>query len=196
MTDAAGAGKAITAETLDVVRSLNLEGLFKTRGDGATEVTLIHKIKDGKGPDVRNVVETIANSELEDTFWASEEIHFLRIFLIDDDTRLVFISNFDGAVDSYLSDFLVHMPDHLDLLWQHCEGYPERGAGGDFRGFMEFIVSGYVPCQFFFAAYPDATVKQVWRALDWMKKAMNFQRELARPTPPRTRDEASEMRAA
>lgn len=188
--------KAMTDQTLDVVRSMSLEGLFKTRGDGATEVTLIHKIKDGKGAEVRRVVESLANSELEDTLWASEEIHFLQLFVIDDDTRLVFISNFDGAVDTYLADFLVHMPDHLDLLWGNCEGYPERGAGNDFRGFMEFIVSGYVPCQFFYAAYPDATVKQVWRALDWMQKTMGFQRELARPTPPRARDEASTMRAA
>ena len=182
-------------ETYDIVRSLNLEGLFKSRGSGATEVTLIHKIKDGKGADVRKVVESIANSELEDTLWASEEIHFLRIFLIDNDTRIVFCSNFDGSVADYLSDFLIHMPDHLDLLWGNCEGYPQGGAR-DFRGFMNFIVSGYVPCQFFFAAYPDATVKQVWRALDWIRKTMDFQRSLARPTPPRARDEDSTMRAA
>ena len=61
---------------------------------------------------------------------------------------------------------------------------------------MEFIVSGYVPCQFFFGAYPDATVKQVWRALDWGQKTRDFQRTLARPTPSRMRDETSAQRAA
>ena len=63
-------------------------------------------------------------------------------------------------------------------------------------GFMDFIVEGYVPCQFFFAAYPDATVKQVWRALDWENKTRDFQRTLARPTPSRMRDESSAQRAA
>lgn len=186
---------ARTQETYDVVKSLNLEGLFKTRGPGASEVTLIHKIKDGKGAAVRKVVESIANSELEDTLWAAEEIHFLRIFLIDDDTRLVFCSNFDGSVADYLADFLVHMPEHLDLLWGDCEGYPAGGAR-DFRGFMEFIVKGYTPCQFFFGSYPDATVKQVWRALDWMQKTMDFQRALARPTPARSLGADTKMRAA
>lgn len=186
---------ARTPETTDVVRSFNLEGLFKTRGPGASEVTLIHKIKHGKGADVRKVVESIADSELEDTLWASEEIHFLRIFLIDNDTRLVFCSNFDGSVTDYLSDFLIHMPDHLDLLWGNCEGYPEKGAR-DFRAFMQFIVAGYVPCQFFFGAYPDATVKQIWRALNWVRKTMDFQRALAQPTQPRVRDASSKMRAA
>lgn len=188
--------KAMTQETLDVVKSFNLEGLFKTRGNGATEVTLIHPIKEGKGADVRKVCESIPNSELEDTLWGSEEIHFLRITTINNDTQLLFCSNFDGAVDTYLADFLVHMPDHLDLLWQNCEGYPEKGAGADFAGFIKFIVSGYVPCQFFFAAYPDATVKQVWRALEWEKKTRDFQRTLARPTPSRMRDEGSMQRTA
>ena len=188
--------KAMTHETLDVVKSFNLEGLFKTRGAGATEVTLIHPIKDGQGAACRKFVETIANSELEDTIWASEEIHFMRIATINNDTQLLFTSNFDGNVETYLADFLVHMPDHLDALWGHCEDYPEKGAGADFAGFMKFIISGYVPCQFFFAAYPDATVKQVWRALDWENKTRDFQRNLARPTPSRMRDENSAQRAA
>ena len=188
--------KAMTQETLDVVKSFNLEGLFKTRGDGATEVTLIHQITEGKGAACRKFIETIANSELEDTIWASEEIHFMRFTTINNDTQLLFTSNFDGSVETYLADFLVHMPDHLDALWGYCDGYPEKGAGADFAGFMKFIVSGYVPCQFFFAAYPDATVKQVWRALDWEKKTRDFQRTLARPTPSRGRDESSAQRVA
>ena len=188
-------GNAITKESRDIVDSFNLEGLFKSRGTGATEITLIHKIEPGKGAEVRKVLEGIADSELEDTLWASEEIHFLRVFTIDDDSRLVFITNFSGSVSDYLSDFLVHMPDHLDLLWGNCTGYPEKGAR-DFKAFMEFIVGGYTPVQFYFAAYPEASVKQVWRALDWAEKTMDFQRTLARPTKARERSEATRQRAA
>ena len=187
--------KAMTQETLGVIQGMNLGGLFKTRGDGASEVTLLHNIKEGKGAEVRKFLESVPNSELEDTLWASEEIHFLRVCTVNNDTQLLFCSNFDGAVETYLADFLVHMPDHLDMLWGNCEGYPEGGAR-DFKAFMEFIVAGYVPCQFFFAAYPDATVKQVWRALDWENKTRDFQRTLARPTPSRMRDEKSAQRAA
>lgn len=187
--------KAMTQETLGVIQGMNLGGLFKTRGDGASEVTLLHNIKEGKGAEVRKFLESVPNSELEDTLWASEEIHFLRVCTVNNDTQLLFCSNFDGSVETYLADFLVHMPDHLDMLWGNCEGYPEGGAR-DFKPFMEFIVAGYVPCQFFFAAYPDATVKQVWRALDWENKTRDFQRTLARPTPSRMRDENSAQRAA
>ena len=187
--------KAMTQETLGVIQSMNLGGLFKTRGDGATEVTLLHNIKEGKGAECRKFLESVPNSELEDTLWASEEIHFLRVCTINNDTQLLFCSNFDGSVETYLADFLVHMPDHLDMLWGNCEGYPEKGAK-DFKAFMEFIVTGYVPCQFFFGAYPDATVKQVWRALDWESKTREFQRTLARPTASRVRDESSAQRAA
>jgi len=189
-------GKAITKDTLDVVKSFNLEGLFKTRGDGASEVTLLHSIKEGKGAEVRKWLENAANTEWEDSLWGSEEIHFLRACTMNNDTQLLFCSNFDGAVDSYLADFMVHSPALLDGFWGNCVGYPEKGAGGDFAGFMQFIVSGYVPCQFFFGAYPDATVKQVWRALDWTEKTMEFQRSIARPTPSRMRDKESAQRAA
>ena len=120
--------KAMTNETLDVVKSFNLEGLFKTRGNGATEVTLIHPIKKGKGADVRRIVESMVNSELEDTIWASEEIHFLRITTINNDTQLLFCSNFDGAVDTYLADFLVHMPDHAGPALAQLRGLSEKGC--------------------------------------------------------------------
>ncbi len=186
---------AITKETRDVINSLNLTGLFKTRGPGATEITLIHDIVPGKGEAVRKFLEGVPNSALEDTLWASQEIHFLRVFTIENDSKLVFITNFSGTASDYLADFLVHMPDHLDMLWGNCVGYPEKGAR-DFRAFMEFILTGYVPVQFFFAAYPEASVKQVWRALDWAEKTMDFQRTLARPTQGRTRTEESEQKAA
>lgn len=187
--------KAMTQESLDIIRSLNLEGLFKTRGDGASEITLLHSIKEGKGAEVRKFMEAMANSELEDTLWTSERVHFLRACTINNNSQLLFCSNFDGTIESYLADFLIQRPDHLDMFWGNCVGYPAQGAV-DFRGFMEFIVSGYVPCQFFFGAYPEATVKQVWRALDWENKTRDFQRTLARPTPPRMRDQNSAQRAA
>ncbi len=189
------AGKAVTKETLEVVKSFNLEGLFKTRGAGASEVTLLHNIKEGKGAEQREWLEAVINTDWELSLWGSEEIHFLRACTINNDTQFLFCSNFDGTPDTYLADFLVHSPEFLDQVWGRCEGYPEGGAR-DFKGFMEFIVSGYVPCQAFFAAYPDATVKQVWRALDWEKKTRDFQRELARPTPSRTLEESSKQRAA
>ena len=187
--------KAMTYDTLQVVRNMRLNGLFKTRGDGATEITLLHPIKEDRRSECRKFVESMANSELEDTLWESEEIHFLRVLTINNDSQLLFCSNFDGSVETYLADFLIHMPDYLDRLWGHCEDYPESGAR-DFEAFMEFIIMGYVPCQFFFAAYPDATVKQVWRALDWENKTRDFQRSLARPTASRKCDDKSSQRAA
>ena len=39
---------------------------------------------------------------------------------------LVFESNCDGDLDSYLRDWRASIPEHLDAIWSHCVGYPGR----------------------------------------------------------------------
>lgn len=126
--------------------------MFKTRGPGASEITLVHQIQEGKGAEQRRWLEQAANSDWELPLWGCEQIHFLRACTIDRDTQFLFCLNIDGAPQAFFADFLVHAPDLLDQVWGRCVGYPDDGAR-DFKGFMQFIVSGYVPCQLFFAAY-------------------------------------------
>ena len=52
-------------------------------------------------------------------------IHEARFVLFDDDTRLAFITSFDGPWDAYMEDFFTSGPTLalFDVIFRHVEGY-------------------------------------------------------------------------
>ena len=60
-------------------------------------------------------------------------IHEARFVLFDDDSRLAFITSFDGPWDAYMEDFFTSGPTLalFDVIFRHTEGYeglPDRTA--------------------------------------------------------------------
>jgi hypothetical protein len=127
-----------------------------------TELTIINKIIPGKADQLRQTLAAIQvspNSPIKKI----STIHFARWVIIDNDTRLLFCSNFDGSWEQYLRDFATLAPEGLDAIWQYVEGYPKSQP---FEPFANFVRQSQVSVDLFYAAYPDATVKSVLRALD------------------------------
>lgn len=141
-----------------------------------TELTLINPVKRGHAQALRQFLSNIDPKNIRPL----ETIHFARWVLIDDDTRLLFTSNFDGSLRDYLADFVRVMPDGMDGIWQHCEEYPERGCR-DFEAFAAWVSKYQLPTTLWYAAYPGASVKDVIKALDVYAKVLCFERELASP---------------
>ncbi len=56
---------------------------------------------------------------------AITSIHEARFVLFDDDTRLAFITSFDGPWDAYMEDFFTSGPTLglFDVIFRHVEGY-------------------------------------------------------------------------
>ena len=56
---------------------------------------------------------------------AIQSIHEARFVLFDDDTRLAFITSFDGPWDAYMEDFFTSGPTLglFDAVFRHTEGY-------------------------------------------------------------------------
>ena len=56
---------------------------------------------------------------------AIQTIHEARFVLFDDDTRLAFITSFDGPWDAYMEDFFTSGPTLalFDVIFRHVEGY-------------------------------------------------------------------------
>lgn len=88
-----------------------------------------------------------------------------------DDAFLVFTSNFDGALDDYLS-ILGVLPE-ADAIWQHCVGCPDTPAVDASvnallehgKQLAEYLRHNQIRTGLFYAAYGDATVPQVLDAL-------------------------------
>ena len=56
---------------------------------------------------------------------AIKTIHEARFVLFDDDTRLAFVTSFDGPWDAYMEDFFTSGPTLglFDVIFRHVEGY-------------------------------------------------------------------------
>ena len=128
-----------------------------------TEFTVFPRVKPGDGQAVRDAIEQVTHDPRRAE--AVQEIgtlHEARFVLFDNDTRLMFCSSFDGTWDKYIDDFAATYVAHIfDVIFSHCEGYP----GLDDPHIKDWFQSNAIEAATFLSAYPDATVKQIWRAL-------------------------------
>jgi hypothetical protein len=93
-----------------------------------SEFSLFFHVKAGQGESLRAALR-----ELQDTPGyrpgdydvAIKTIHEARFVLFDDDTRLAFVTSFDGPWDSYMEDFFTSGPTLalFDVIFRHVEGY-------------------------------------------------------------------------
>lgn len=152
----------VTLFRLKLLRNMSLLHKSKTIGI-VTELTLIAPLKEGAATRLRQVLAGLQTSA-DSPIAKISTIHFARWVIFDNDTRLLFTSNFDGSLESYLRDFSVEVPDGMDMVFGGCVDYPVAGCR-DFPGFQAFVDKFQVPTDLFYAAYPEASVKAVKRAL-------------------------------
>jgi hypothetical protein len=89
-------------------------------------------------------------------------IHFVRWLLVDDDRRLVMLSDYDGSWENYIDEFAEMILSGLDAIWETSFGFPPDGAR-DLPAFKRFLRAHQVPAEVFFSAYPDQTILNIAR---------------------------------
>ena len=84
---------------------------------------------------------------------------------------LVFETNFDGDLDTYLRRLATEIPGPVDEVWKHCWGYPGVANPDAFIAYMK-------KCQlfttFYFADVNNFTVQQTLRALQAQAAVAQF----------------------
>ncbi len=92
-------------------------------------------------------------------------LHFVRWVVIDGGRRLLFVTNYDGSMTGYVSDF-VHkswqIPSALTAIWTHTIGFPRTrflvGQGArDVERFTAFLRGHQVETQVWYSAYKRLT---------------------------------------
>ncbi len=86
---------------------------------------------------------------------------------------LVFESNCDGDLDSYLGGLADNIPEHLDAIWSHCAGYPEQGAANR-QAFIAYMKACQLETTFYFAAVNNKSVPDTLRALQIQTAVADF----------------------
>jgi hypothetical protein len=95
-------------------------------------------------------------------------IHFANLTLLNNNSRLMFLSNFDGTWDNYLADFTEKVRIPLTLVWNIGIGFPPTrfyvlDGVVHSRLFQVWQRRAMAPTLFWFRAYPNLSVEQIWR---------------------------------
>jgi len=84
---------------------------------------------------------------------------------------LVFETNFDGDLDSYLESMARNAPEEVNEVWRHCVGYP---GVKNVSAFVDYMKRCQVDTTFFFADVNNKTVQQTLRALKVQSSLVHF----------------------
>jgi len=99
-----------------------------------------------------------------DPSWGQKEEHL-------DLQYLIFTSNLDGDIDSYLDELCEVMAAEAREIWGRCVGCPESAKGAELKAYLKH---NQIDCGFFYAAYGNATVPEVKAALKQRDQMIAF----------------------
>ena len=122
------------------------------------EFAIILPLKPGGGQRMRNRLRDSLNADTQ-LMDKMGTLHDLRFVLFDNDTRVLFASTYDGGFEQYIKDFATLVPDLIDKEFQECEGYP----GVRSPKIWDYIAQYQREAIVFYSAYPNVTVRQVWK---------------------------------
>jgi hypothetical protein len=86
-------------------------------------------------------------------------VHDMRFVFLDNDTKLLFCTAYDGDWEPYLIDFATTIPDSLDILFSALEGYPGIRSPEVF----DWIAEHQITAEGWYVANPDLTVAETKR---------------------------------
>jgi hypothetical protein len=89
-------------------------------------------------------------------------IHFAHWTLLDNGRRLIFTSNYDGSLDSYMDDFINKVGWGLNLVFSNGIAYPKThllviGGAKREQEFKRFIRRHQLPTDVWYNAHPELT---------------------------------------
>jgi hypothetical protein len=95
-------------------------------------------------------------------------VHDMRFVFLDDDTKLLFATAYDGDWDTYIDDFAARIPDYLDIISSAFEGWP----GIRSPDAKDYFARYQVTAEGWYVANPDLTVVET-RQLKRVGAAVN-----------------------
>jgi hypothetical protein len=141
-------------------------GRIGVRQGKVSELTVIAPFAEGGAKRLRSLLQL-----LEGNFQGADKVgtvHDMRFVFLDNDTRMLFATAYDGDWDPYIDDFATKIPDYLDLLFSNFEGWP----GIHSPLVKDWIVEHQIPADAWYVANPNLTVVDT-RRLERVGKALD-----------------------
>jgi len=140
-------------------------GRIGARQGKVSELTGIIPLAKGGAKRLRGLLQA-----LEGNFRGGDAVgtlHDMRFVFLDNDTKLLFATAYDGDWDAYIDDFVTKIPDAMDLLFCNIEGWP----GIHHPSVKDFIAKHQIAADAWYVASPNLTVAET-RRLEKIGKAV------------------------
>jgi len=152
---------------LSVPRSrMESAGRVGIRQGRVSELTMIVPFAEGGAKRLRGLLQ-LREGNFDDTDRVGT-VHDMRFVFLDNDTKLLFATAFDGDWDPYIDDFAMKIPNEMDLLFSGCEGWP----GIHSPSVKDWIARYQVTAEGWYVANPNLTVTEAKR-LERVGKALD-----------------------
>ena len=122
-----------------------------------SELTLIVPFAPGGAARLRALLQ-LRDGSFDDTDRVGT-VHDMRFVFLDNDTKLLFATAYDGEFDAYIDDFATKITDQMDVIFSACEGWP----GIRSPKVKDWIVEHQITAEGWYVAHPDLTVRDIHR---------------------------------
>jgi hypothetical protein len=132
-------------------------GRIGARQGHVSELTAIIPLAPGGGRRIRGLLD-----QLEGNFQGADlvgTLHDMRFVLLDNDTKLLFCTTYDGEWDAYIDDFVTKIPNSMDILFCNCDGWP----GIRSPVIKEWLVKNQLTADAWYVSNPNLSVAQAHR---------------------------------
>jgi hypothetical protein len=111
------------------------------------------------------LLETLAGAQVavNQALSSLHYVHFARFLPNPDGSMLWVITEFDGALESYLMDFVAVLGDAFNAILQFVAGAPPLPVQRYAREFTQFVTAHNLNKVHAWSAYPDVTVIDILR---------------------------------
>jgi len=132
-------------------------GRIGARQGKVSELTAIIPIAEGGAKRLRGLLDL-----LDGNFKGADVVgtlHDMRFVFLDNDTRLLFATAYDGEWDAYIDDFVTKIPNSMDILFCNLEGWP----GIHDPNIKDWLVKHQLTADAWYVANPNLTVAETRR---------------------------------
>src|SRR5262245_16137254 len=140
-------------------------GRIGLRNGKVSELTMIVPFAKGGAKRLRGLLRLLGGN-----FQGAEKVgtvHDMRFVFLDNDTRLLFATAYDGDFDPYIADFAVKIPDEMDVVFTAFEGWP----GIHNPAVADWIAEHQIAAEGWYVANPNLSVAET-RKVEKIGKAV------------------------
>ncbi len=146
--------------------SITTAGEKGLKSGKVSELTVIAPLKEGGAERLKEILD-IADGNLKGAARVGT-LHDLRFVFLDDDSRVLFCTAYDGDWDPYIDDFATKIPELMDILFGNVKGWP----GIKDPSVKQFILDHQITAAGWYVGVPHLTVQDI-RRQDRIVKGVN-----------------------